>query len=172
MSIVLLQFEEVKMCLNSKQLTSLVIYHLLEGLHAKMKTNNNGTPTRFGYEIIRDHVLPSILGNNEAEILYWAGKEIARKFPIFTTDELPSFFVEAGWGTLTLEKLSKHEAFYKLTNESYSLKIQERTFHLESGFIAEQYQKVNGVLTECFAEQIHTEEVVRFHVKWDLKTKV
>ena len=71
----------------------------------KMKTNNSGTPTRFGYEIIRDHVLPSILGKNEAEILYWAGKEVARKFPIFTTEELPSFFVEAGWGTLTLEKL-------------------------------------------------------------------
>ena len=140
----------------------------------KMKTNTNtsGTPTRFGYEIIRDHVLPSILGKNEAEILYWAGKEVARKFPIFTTEELPSFFVEAGWGTLTLEKLSKHEAFYKLTNDSFSLKIQERTFHLESGFIAEQYQKVNGVLTECFTEQNHKGEFVQFHVKWDSKTKV
>lgn len=137
-----------------------------------MKTDTSGTPTRFGYEIIRDHVLPSILGKSEEEILYWAGKEVARKFPIFTTDELPSFFVEAGWGTLTIERLSKHEAFYKLTNNSFSLKIQERTFNLESGFIAEQYQKVNGVLTECISEQNHKGEFVQFHVKWDSKTKV
>ena len=57
-------------------------------------------PTRFGYEILRDHVLPSILGQHEGDILYWSGKEIARKFPIFSVDELPIFFTEAGWGVL------------------------------------------------------------------------
>ena len=49
-------------------------------------------------KLLRDHVLPSILGQHEEDILYWAGKEIARKFPVFTIEELPIFFTEAGWG--------------------------------------------------------------------------
>ena len=52
------------------------------------------------------------------EILYWAGKEVARKFPIFTIEELTTFFTEAGWGLLTLEKTSKEEAFYSLKNNN------------------------------------------------------
>ena len=38
--------------------------------------------TSFGYELIRDHVLASILGKHEKDILYWAGKDLARKFPL------------------------------------------------------------------------------------------
>lgn len=137
-----------------------------------MSENKNGTPTRFGYDILRDHVLPSVLGTHESEILYWAGKEVARNFPVFSVDELPSFFTEAGWGKLSLEKSSKKEAFYTLTNDTYSMKVTERTFNLEAGFIAEQYQKLTGVLTECHSETITKDERVQFHVKWDLKTKV
>ena len=137
-----------------------------------MSENKNGTPTRFGYDILRDHVLPSVLGTHEGEILYWAGKEVARKFPVFSVDELPSFFNEAGWGKLSLEKSSKKEAFYILTNDTYSMKVKERTYHMEAGFIAEQYQKLTSVLTECYAEPIIKDEHVQFQVKWDLKTKV
>ena len=135
-----------------------------------MNENTNGTPTRFGYELLRDHVLPSVLGAHEGEILYWAGKEIARKFPIFSIDELPSFFNEAGWGTLSLGKSSKNEAFYTLTNDTYSMKVIERTYQLEAGFLAEQYQQVNGILTESHAEPKAKREQVQFHVKWDTKT--
>lgn len=131
-------------------------------------------PTRFGYEILRDHVLPSILGPHESDILYWSGKEIARKFPVFVIDELPSFFIEAGWGLLTLEKTTKYEDFYILKDNSEYMNSQKRTFGLEAGFIAEQYQKINGVLTECFGE-VKTNKKdahIQLHVKWDLKSKV
>ena len=137
-----------------------------------MNENTNGTPTRFGYELLRDHVLPSVLGTHEGEILYWAGKEIARKFPIFSIDELPSFFSEAGWGTLSLGKPSKKEAFYTLSNDTYSMKIIERTYQLEAGFIAEQHQQITGFLTECHAEPKAKNEHVQFQVKWDTKTQV
>jgi len=149
-----------------------VRYHYLEGLHTKLNDNTQGTPTRFGYELLRDHVLPSVLGNHEGEILYWAGKEIARKFPIFSIDELPTFFEEAGWGTLSLEKTSKKEAFYILTNNTYSMKVIERSYQLESGFLAEQYQQINGFLTESHAEVKVKRELVQLHVKWDPKTIV
>lgn len=144
----------------------------MEGLHIALEKNNDKIPTQFGYELLRDHVLPSILGQHEDDILYWAGKEIARKFPILSIDELPDFFNEAGWGTLTLEKSTKHESFYRLTVDSNTQKMNKRTFQLESGFLAEQYQKINGVLTECFVKPKSKGSQTEFHVKWDLKTAI
>jgi predicted hydrocarbon binding protein len=129
------------------------------------------SPTRFGYEILRDHVLPSLLGNHEDEILYWAGKEVARKFPVFSIEELPVFFQEAGWGPLQLEKTSKEEAFYTMKND-FGTNDQNRSCRLEAGFIAEQYQKLNGLLTECYGEVKSKDGLVHFQVKWDLKTKI
>lgn len=126
----------------------------------------------FGYELIRDHVLSTILGKHEEDILYWAGKDLARKFPLFSMEETPSFFAEAGWGILELEKLSKSEAYYILTGEPEVLKIGDRCFRLEAGFLAEQHQKTSGYLTECFEEKNAKRNHIRFHVKWDLKEKV
>ncbi len=137
-----------------------------------MNENKNASPTRFGYELLRDQVLPSILGAHEGEILYWAGKELARKFPVFSIEEIPSFFIEAGWGNLSLGKSSKKESFYTLTNDTYSMKVIERTYQLEAGFIAEQYQKLTGLLTECHSELDIKSEQVQFQVKWDSKTKI
>lgn len=131
------------------------------------------TPTRLGYEIIRDHVLPNILGKHEDEILYWSGKEIARKFPIFSIDELPDFFREAGWGSLVPHdgKIAKDEALFVLEQSDTTL-LKNRSYNLEAGFIAEQFQKLNGFLTECYGEKLPKENHVRFLVKWDLKTKI
>ncbi|WP_274307638.1 YslB family protein [Solibacillus daqui] len=127
----------------------------------------------FGYEIIRDHLLHSILGKHEEDVLYWAGKELARKFPLFSSEELPSFFTEAGWGVITLEKESKDEAHYVLTTtEEHSLNIEQRCFRLEAGFLAEQIQKQLGCLTECYEEKIEKKNYVRFTLKWDLKELV
>ncbi|WP_338652858.1 YslB family protein [Sporosarcina sp. FSL K6-1540] len=136
-----------------------------------MENTTYDSPTRFGYEILRDHVLPSILGKHEDEILYWAGKEVARKFPIFGIDELPEFFQEAGWGPLHLEKTLKDEAFYSLKND-FATNAQNRSCQLEAGFIAQQYQKFSGLLTECYGEFNAKDGLIHFQVKWDLKTKV
>jgi len=131
------------------------------------------TPTRLGYEIIKDHVLPNILGKHEDEILYWSGKDVARKFPIFSIDELPDFFQEAGWGPLISYegKNTKDEALFILEQNDTTL-LENRSYQLEAGFIAEQFQKLNGYLTECYGEKLLKEKQVRFLVKWDLKTKV
>lgn len=141
-----------------------------EGLHKLLEKIINETIPLFGYELIRDHLLPSVLGVHEGEILYWAGKEIARKFPLFSTEEIPAFFAEAGWGNLSLIKLSKKEAFYELTNDTIDLKVDQRKFQLEAGFIAEQYQKLNNVLTECHADIKKRNQSIHFQVKWDPKT--
>lgn len=137
-----------------------------------MEENTYETTSQFGYELIRDHVIPSILGKHEGDILYWAGKELARKFPVFNIEEIPSFFQEAGWGQLTVEKTSKKETFYKLQSPSEPLKVSERNFQLEAGFIAEQFQKLNGVLTECYAKPNKKDHSITLHIAWDKKETI
>lgn len=126
----------------------------------------------FGYELLRDYLVPSILGKHEEDILYWAGKDLARKFPCTDIPLIISFFKDAGWGDLTLEKEMKDGFVFSLTNEPELLKINERNFRLEAGFIAEQIQNFKGVLTECYEEKKEKQLEVIFTVKMDLKEKI
>lgn len=126
----------------------------------------------FGYEVLRDYLLPSILGKHEKDILYWAGKDLARKFPCTDIPLIISFFKDAGWGELSLEKEMKDGFIFHLTNEPQLLKIEERNFRLEAGFIAEQIQNFKGVLTECYEEKKVNHQLVIFTVKMDLKEKI
>lgn len=135
---------------------------------------NTPSPTisSFGYEIIRDHILSSILGKHEDDVLYWAGKELARKFPCKSQDELIAFFADACWGTLELIKESKDGRIFELTNDPEILQIKQRSFRLEAGFIAEQIQQAKGYLTECYEEKREKQHHVMFTVKWDVKERI
>ena len=137
-----------------------------------MTGNNLRTIPAFGYEIIRDQILESILGKHKKDVLYWAGKEVARKYPLFSLEELHSFFTQAGWGEITLEKEAKDSLTYVLTGDDDILKFNERCFRIEAGFLAEQVQKLNGYLTECYDEVNPKKNVVVFTVKWDSKEPV
>lgn len=137
-----------------------------------MTLTDTKTVPAFGYELIRDHVLSTILGKHEADILYWSGKDLARKFQMFSMEEATSFFVEAGWGALTLDRQSKDEAFYTLTGDPDALQIDKRCFRLEAGFLAQQQQKLGGFMTECFEEKMIKKNTIQFHLKWDLKEKI
>lgn len=128
--------------------------------------------TSFGYELIRDHVLASILGKHEKDILYWAGKDLARKFPLYSMEEASSFFQEAGWGILVLEKTTKDSAFYTLQTLNLPQSGKGRSHRLEAGFLAEQQQKIGGYLAECYDEHQKKNGIVTFQVKWDLKTTI
>lgn len=130
------------------------------------------TISSFGYEIIRDHILSSILGKHEDDVLYWAGKELARKFPCKSQDELIAFFADACWGTLELIKESKDGRIFQLTNDPEILQIKQRSFRLEAGFIAEQIQQAKGYLTECYEEKREKQHHVMFTVKWDVKERI
>lgn len=68
----------------------------------------------FGYELIREDLLNELLGEDTPDILYWAGKQIARKYPLFSINEIKEFFTNAGWGTLELihEKNMKWNLLY------------------------------------------------------------
>lgn len=56
----------------------------------------------FAYELIREVLLPDILGQDHSSMMYFAGKLLARKFPQESWEKIPEFFHDAGWGTLTM----------------------------------------------------------------------
>lgn len=123
---------------------------------------------QFGYEIIRDYVLSDILGKHENDILYWAGKSLARKFPLYSLEEAADFFSQAKFGDLVTEKSAKDEMVFVLT----PLKTENRCFKLEAGFLAQQKQKIGGFLTEAYEEVIPKKNLVRITLKTDLREQV
>lgn len=94
-----------------------------------------------------------------------------KKIPRFQYRRSACFFIEAGWGALVLEKTTKDEAFYTMTKGDITT-TENRSCQLEAGFVAEQFQKLNGFLTECYGEVRAKDGLVRFHVKWDVKTTI
>ena len=49
-------------------------------------------------------MIPEILGEETPKILYWAGKKLARKYPLESISEIIDFFKQAGWGDLQIVK--------------------------------------------------------------------
>ncbi len=136
-----------------------------------MTNDVEGAKQHFGYELLRGHVLPMILGKHEDDILYWAGKEIARRFPLASFDELPTFFAQAGWGSLTLHKEANEKRIFRVTRQN-DVTFPTSSCQLEAGFIAEQHQKLTGYLTECHGTKSDKHEYVDYEMKWDTKTIV
>ncbi|WP_342525172.1 YslB family protein [Chryseomicrobium sp. FSL W7-1435] len=126
------------------------------------KTQEKMIP-QFGYELIRDHLIANLLGKHEQEVLYWAGKDLARKFPCSSIDEIEAFFQQAGWGELHTHKSSKHEVVFHLQNSLRSSLRSDRCFKLEAGFLAEQLELLESRMTECVEDV--TSKLVIFTVK-------
>lgn len=129
----------------------------------------------FGYELLRDILIPGILGKDTHEISYWAGKHIARKFPLLSTEEISSFFQEASWGELKLVEENKNEMKLELNGKLVDRRIQmnaEPCFTLEAGFIAEQIQNQKQFLCEAYAELNKKKNLVFITVRWDRKDPI
>ncbi len=130
--------------------------------------HENLTVPAFGYELIREEVLSDVLGKNTPQLLYWAGKNLARKYPLDTVDDIIAFFIHAGWGTLHIESFKKNEMEFHLTGELVSKRIQkkeEHSFQLEAGFLAQQIQQQHNQLTEAYEQQKKRALHVIFTVK-------
>lgn len=93
--------------------------------------------------IYRDCVLPKILGTDTSDILYWAGKEVSRKYDLSTIDDLQEFFDMANFGELTISKDKHHMIILKLSGQCIIDRINggSAEFGLESGIIAEALAK-------------------------------
>ncbi|SCC20182.1 Protein of unknown function [Fictibacillus enclensis] len=129
-----------------------------------------GVPV-FGYELLKNILLPELLGKEERNILYWAGRSLARKFPLSSTEELVHFFAEAGWGSLIIAEMNKNEMILELSSPLIDkrFELQENpTFGLEAGFIAEQVQNQRKCISETY-ETVKRKNKIQFTVQWDRK---
>ncbi|PGM58438.1 YslB family protein [Bacillus sp. AFS053548] len=137
--------------------------------------NIPGNISGFGYELLRNDLLNDLLGKEQNDILYWAGKMIARKYPLATFEEIIEFFDQAGWGTLAVEEEKKQEVHLTLSSELITYRNQQKknvSYQLEAGFLAMQIQQQIDVIAETYEEQSKRADKVKFQVKWDLKDPI
>jgi predicted hydrocarbon binding protein len=135
-----------------------------------MTTAEPRTISIFGYELIREILLPEILGKDAPEILYWAGKRLARKYPLADFNEVIAFFNDASWGQLEIKKETKNEIEIELISPLIVSRVKskaEHFFQLEAGFLAQQMELQKGVITEAFEHPVKKSNKVQFTVKWD-----
>lgn len=129
----------------------------------------------YGYELIREFILPEILGKDTPEILYWAGKRLARSHPLKSLEEVIEFFSIASWGQLELKKERKDEIEFELVSPLIVSRVKskaEHYFQIEAGFLAEQIQLQKQVIAETFEHPVKKANKVQFTVKWDRKDTI
>lgn len=125
----------------------------------------------FGYELIREELIGELLGADAPNILYWAGKRLARKYPLFSINEVIEFFNNAGWGSLTVTNEKKDEMEFMLSGDLITNRLLTKTnpsFQLEAGFLAEQIQQMKKVYAESYEHTKKRDGAVIFTVKWDM----
>ncbi|RFU70693.1 DUF2507 domain-containing protein [Peribacillus saganii] len=129
----------------------------------------------FGYEVIKDILLPDILGKDSAQILYWAGKQLARKFPLAGTEDVASFFQNAGWGNLHIVKQTRDTYEIELTGYVIARRLSmypDCHFQLEAGFLAEQLTLQKNMISEAVEEKKKRAGKVILIVKCDAKDHI
>ena len=116
----------------------------------KFMTENANEHVYFINQLYRDFLLPTILGDDDAPILYWAGKRISRHYDLIDFDDLVDFFHMAKFGTLVKTKERRASITFELSGQNIEdrLDSDSKEFSLESGMIAEAVQKETGKTTE------------------------
>ena len=112
---------------------------------------HNNLGTTLGSSIFRDALLPDLVGTDNT-ILYWAGKRLARNFPLAKDEDLPVFFEKANWGYLKRVKSKMNRQVFELSGPIVEIrkKINSKCeFLLEAGFIAETIQNQSGFTSEA-----------------------
>lgn len=128
----------------SKQLTTIPISQL-EELHT----------SGAGFDILRYLALPDLLGDEAPTLLYYMGKNLARKFDINSIDDITHIFETLGIGKMELVKEKKREKTFHLLSDSVVLRLKSpiaADFRLEAGFLAEAIQMIEGIECECTEE--------------------
>ncbi|WP_239254764.1 YslB family protein [Listeria ilorinensis] len=135
----------------------------------------NETSFSFGYGLLRDYLLPDLLGDETPHILYWAGKDLARKFPLDTYQAIEQFFVQASFGELSMIKEKKDELRLLLSGEEVARRFDAQetpSFKLEAGFLAEQLQNQRRLYTEAYDEINQRKKEATLIIKWDRKESI
>lgn len=120
-------------------------------------------------QLYRDFILPDILGSDTAEILYWSGKHVSRKYDLSNEDDLEEFFNMAGFGELKLVKETRRELFWTLGGQNIVDRIASgaKEFSLESGIIAQEVQNEKERDAEAAAVISKKGDSIQFTARFD-----
>ncbi|WP_051237703.1 DUF2507 domain-containing protein [Lacticigenium naphthae] len=132
------------------------------------KTSQQNTPID-ALILLRDNVLPNLFGEDVDAILYWAGKEIARQFPLKNKEDIHYFFHQYGLGELHFVRSKNNRNELKLTGSIISarLKNPKANFSFEAGILAQQLELLQDVPTESSYNIQPKEDIVLFTIKSD-----
>ncbi|WP_368646039.1 DUF2507 domain-containing protein [Alkalibacterium putridalgicola] len=120
--------------------------------------------------LLRDALLPNLLKEDEEDILYWAGKELARSYRFDSLKDLmqqtETFFA----GELIQTKSAKKTLHFDWTGPLITHRLTEQaapTFSLEAGFLAEGLQQLSGNYTEATYSIYQKKHLVTFLLQSD-----
>ncbi|WP_461214179.1 DUF2507 domain-containing protein [Lacticaseibacillus sp. GG6-2] len=126
----------------------------------------------FGQLMLRDLLLPDLLGKENEAITYWAGRSLARRLPVVEAD-LTTLFARVGFGTLTLAASKRHQRTYTLSGTVVATRManfKDPDFRLEAGFLAQSLQQELGCVVEASADADRHKQSVTLTVILDEKT--
>ncbi|MBB6282785.1 YslB family protein [Geobacillus subterraneus] len=144
-------------------------------LEEQYETFGSITLSAFGAELLRHSLLPELLGKDGPALLYWAGKQLARRYPLATLEDIAAFFDRAGWGTLSAGEERKDELHIELSGPIVSARLSlydSCTFQLEAGFLAQQIEQQKRFVTEAVELPAKQAGKARILVKWDRKQTI
>lgn len=122
--------------------------------------------------LLRDRLLPNLFRDDEADILYWAGKELARDYDLSSVEDLAALMTQLSFGKLTLEEKKKTSYTFHLKGEIVHERLKansEANFSLEAGFIAQAVQNLSKHYTESSYTVDKKARLVRIQLETDPK---
>jgi hypothetical protein len=118
--------------------------------------NGDTTTPLFGQLMLRDVVLPNLLGQQSSAITYFCGRDLAMKLPV-ADDQIANLFSALGLGDLQQDKMKLKLRTYTLTGTPVTTRIQnfkDADFQFEAGLLAQLIQQKLGMTAEA-TSQIH-----------------
>ena len=98
----------------------------------------------FSLTLLRDRLLPSLLQDDQNEILYWAGKDLAHDIYLHGIKSIQQFFFDAGFGDLQITAQNETGQIWTLSGSIVETRINDKksaSFDLEAGFLAAQTER-------------------------------
>ncbi len=105
---------------------------------------------------IRTEVLNNLLQEYEEQILYWRGKEIARKENLSNDHRLQQFFLQKGLGIMEFSWIDHQKLKVGITNSPLASEYQKakKTIALEAGLITEMLQQKYKMRANGYAKWV------------------
>lgn len=130
---------------------------------------NLGESKVLGHELLRTILLPDLLGKESQTILYFMGKNLARKFPCKSKEAFIGLFYHLGFGTLKIVKEKKNSFQFQLTGDLIEKRLsypEPYEYWLESGCLAEQLSQITKQECECIYEINKRNKTIIFDVSF------